>query len=257
MSLLSVHNLAKSYGTHQVLRDVSFTLLPNQRVGLVGDNGSGKTTLARILAGAETPDVGTRMVRRDARVGYLAQVPQLDPTLSAKATALAGLTEWSATRAEFEAVNAELAASGSAAAESLVAKQAELSHRFEHLGGWEQEHRVLSLLEHLTVPNVDAPVGSLSGGEQRRVALAQLLVSEPDLLILDEPTNHLDVENIEVLEDALGEYEGTVLIVSHDRAFLREVATRVWWFDGTQLRDFDGPFHEWEATVDRSRLAAR
>jgi ATP-binding cassette subfamily F protein 3 len=98
-------------------------------------------------------------------------------------------------------------------------------------------------------------IGTLSGGERARVALALMTLARANLLILDEPTNHLDVENIEVLEDALDEYEGSVLLVSHDRAFLREVATRVWWFDGTQVRDFDGPFVEWEE--DRARQAAR
>jgi ATP-binding cassette subfamily F protein 3 len=98
-------------------------------------------------------------------------------------------------------------------------------------------------------------IGSLSGGERARVALALMTLSRANLLILDEPTNHLDVENIEALEDALDEYEGSVLLVSHDRAFLREVATRVWWFDGTRLVDFDGPFVEWEA--ERARCAAR
>ena len=97
-------------------------------------------------------------------------------------------------------------------------------------------------------------VGTLSGGERARMALALMTLSRANLLVLDEPTNHLDVENIEVLEDALDEYEGTVLLVSHDRAFLREVATRVWSFDGTRLTDFDGPFVEWEE--DRARRAA-
>jgi ATP-binding cassette subfamily F protein 3 len=98
-------------------------------------------------------------------------------------------------------------------------------------------------------------IGSLSGGERARVALALITLSRANLLVLDEPTNHLDVENIEVLEDALDEYEGSVLLVSHDRAFLREVATRVWAFDGTHLTDFDGPFIEWEA--DRAQRAAK
>jgi len=102
---------------------------------------------------------------------------------------------------------------------------------------------------------VQREIGSLSGGERARVALALITLSKANLLILDELTNHLDVENIEVLEDALDDYEGTVLLVSHDRAFLREVATRVWWFDGTRLVDFDGPFAEWEE--DRARKAAQ
>jgi len=98
-------------------------------------------------------------------------------------------------------------------------------------------------------------IRSLSGGERARMALAIMTLSHANLLLLDEPTNHLDVENIEVLEDALDEYDGTVLLVSHDRAFLREVATRVWSFEGTRLVDFDGPFIEWEA--DRARRASR
>jgi len=97
-------------------------------------------------------------------------------------------------------------------------------------------------------------IGTLSGGERARMAMALITLSHANLLVLDEPTNHLDVENIEALEDALAEYEGTVLLVSHDRAFLREVATRVWWFDGTRLRDYDGPFVEWEA--DRAARVA-
>jgi ATP-binding cassette subfamily F protein 3 len=99
-------------------------------------------------------------------------------------------------------------------------------------------------------------VGTLSGGERARVALALISLTRANLLVLDEPTNHLDVENIEVLEDALDDYEGTVLLVSHDRAFLREVATRVWWFDGTRLVDFDGPFTEWEAENARRASAS-
>ena len=105
---------------------------------------------------------------------------------------------------------------------------------------------------------VQREIGTLSGGERARVALALMTLKRANLLILDEPTNHLDVENIEALEDALEEFEGSVLLVSHDRAFLREVATRVWSFDGTRLRDFDGPFVEWEQNrEDRARRAAR
>jgi len=99
-------------------------------------------------------------------------------------------------------------------------------------------------------------IGTLSGGERARMALALITLSRANLLVLDEPTNHLDVENIEVLEDALDEYDGTVLLVSHDRAFLREVATRVWSFDGTRLTDFDGPFIEWEEDRARRAVAA-
>ena len=258
MSLLSVHNLSKSYGTHQVLSDVTFTLVPDQRVGLVGDNGSGKTTLARILAGVEAPDTGTRMVRRDARVGYLAQVPNLDPTKTALETALLGLAAWSETRREFEALNAQLGGLPSPPAE-LVKRQAELAHQFEHLGGWEQEHRVHSLLEHLRVPSVQALVGSLSGGEQRRVALAQLLVSEPDLLILDEPTNHLDTETIEWLENYLSrDFKRALLLVTHDRYFLDRIVDRTIELSHGVARSYDGGWTEYlTAKAEREAIEER
>jgi ATP-binding cassette subfamily F protein uup len=263
MSLLSVHNLSKGYGTHQVLNDVSLTLLPDQKVGLVGDNGSGKSTLARILAGVEVADTGTRMLRRDARVGYLAQVPALDPNKYALEIALEGLSAWSETRREFEAVNAQLAAFGDGAngqsSAELLRRQAELANHFEHLGGWEQEHRVHSLLEHLSVPNVHAPVGSLSGGEQRRVALAQLLVSEPDLLILDEPTNHLDTETIEWLENYLSrDFKRALLLVTHDRYFLDRIVTRTIELSHGVARSYDGGWADYlTAKAERQALEER
>ncbi len=259
MSLLSVHNLSKSYGTHQVLQDVSLTLLPDQKVGLVGDNGSGKTTLARILAGIETSDTGTRMLRRDGRVGYLAQVPALDPTKTALEIALEGLAAWSETRREFEALNAQLGSLGGEAPAHLVQRQAELAHQFEHLGGWEQEHRVHSLLEHLSVPNVQARVSSLSGGEQRRVALAQLLVSEPDLLVLDEPTNHLDTETIEWLENYLSrDYKRALLLVTHDRYFLDRIVTRTIELSHGVARNYEGGWTEYLiAKAEREALEER
>lgn len=263
MSLLSVHNLSKGYGTHQVLNDVSLTLLPDQKVGLVGDNGSGKSTLARILAGVEVADTGTRMLRRDARVGYLAQVPALDPNKSALEIALEGLAAWSETRRDFEAVNAQLAApdreTKSESSSALLRRQAELANQFEHLGGWEQEHRVHSLLEHLSVPNVHAPVSSLSGGEQRRVALAQLLVSEPDLLILDEPTNHLDTETIEWLENYLSrDFKRALLLVTHDRYFLDRIVTRTIELSHGTARSYDGGWAEYlTAKAERQALEER
>src|SRR5690606_25571117 len=136
MSLLSVHNLSKGYGTHQVLKDVSLTLVATERVGLVGDNGSGKTTLARILADVESPDSGKRMVQRDARVGYLPQVPDLDPTRTVLETALLGLEAWSRTRAAYEQVTSEITAHSAPVPASLLEQQAELASHFEHLGGW-------------------------------------------------------------------------------------------------------------------------
>ena len=132
-------------------------------------------------------------------------------------------------------------------------RQAEVQERLDQLDAWTIDNQLEMAMEALRCPPADQPLDQVSGGERRRVALTRLLLQKPDVLLLDEPTNHLDVENIEVLEDALDEFDGTVLLVSHDRAFLRQVATRVWWFNGTRLMDFDGPFDEWEA--DRARRA--
>lgn len=259
MSLLSAHNLTKAYGTRQILKDVTLTLLADQRVGLVGDNGSGKTTLARILAGVETADTGVRMLRREARVGYLAQVPTFDPKLSALQTAMLGLEEWSKTRSEFEHVNQQLAGASTPAPTALLNRQAELGSRFEQLGGWEQEHRVHTLLEHLSVPDVHAAMTTLSGGEQRRVALAQLLVSEPDLLILDEPTNHLDTETIEWLEQYLcKDFKRALLLITHDRYFLDRIVTRTIELSGGTAVSYDGGWSEYlSAKAERELLEER
>lgn len=256
MSLLSAHHLSKAYGTHRVLDDVSLTLVASERVGLVGDNGSGKTTLARILAGVEAADSGQRMLQRDTRVGYLPQVPLLEPNLTALDTALLGLEAWGRTRRAYEEVTAEIAVHPSP---SLLERQAELANQFEHLGGWEQEHKARALLQHLCVPDVDSRVGSLSGGEQRRVSLAQLLVSEPDLLILDEPTNHLDTDTIEWLEQYLSrEYGRALLLITHDRYFLDRVVTRTVELAAGVAQSFNGGWTEYLLNkADREALQQR
>jgi ATP-binding cassette subfamily F protein uup len=200
--LLSAHDLHKSFGARPVLNDVSVTIGSTERVGLVGDNGSGKSTLAKVLAGVEAPDRGEVMRQRGARIAFLDQVPVFDPERSAFDTVAEGQPQWQATKREYDAVAQKLAQTEDAAAkEQLLQRQAELGVKLEHLGGWDQEHKIKNLLEHLSVPDPYAPMRQLSGGEQRRVALAQQLLAAPDLLILDEPTNHLDTETIDWLEE--------------------------------------------------------
>ena len=187
----------------------------NDFVALVGPNGAGKSSFISTMLGDRTPASG------EAKVGS------------------------SITPAYFRQDLADLALRMSLS--DAIQAQRPLWNRGNvqnHLGAF-----------GFTGDEVFREIGTLSGGERARVALALITLTGANLLVLDEPTNHLDVENIEVLEDALDEYEGTVLLVSHDRAFLREVATRVWWFDGTRLVDFDGPFTEWEADRKRPRPA--
>jgi ATP-binding cassette subfamily F protein uup len=199
-------------------------------VGLVGRNGSGKSTLARIIAGLEEPDDGEVTRRQGLRVEVLEQEPHFEPGHSAVQAVLGGLREWSEATGEHERVTVAIEAAAAAAPEALdalVIQQAELASRVEDLGGWEKRHEAVSMLGHLGVHDPQARVETMSGGEQRRVALARCLAAAPELLILDEPTNHLDVETIEWLERWLMDrFRGAVVLVTHDRALLDAVVTR-------------------------------
>ncbi len=195
--------------------DFTATLRRNDFVALVGPNGAGKSSFISTMLGDREPASGSTKVGSSITPAYFRQ----------------DLSDLPLNMAMFDAIQA----------------QRPLWNRGQvqnHLGAF-----------GFSGEEVFREIRTLSGGERARMALALMTLSGANLLVLDEPTNHLDVENIEVLEDALDEYEGTVLIVSHDRAFLRQVATRVWWFNGTRLMDFDGPFEEWEA--DQARRAAK
>jgi ATP-binding cassette subfamily F protein 3 len=195
--------------------DFTAVLRRNDFVALVGPNGAGKSSFISTMLGDRQPVGGSAKVGSSITPAYFRQ----------------DLSDLPLNMAMFDAIQA----------------QRPLWNRGQvqnHLGAF-----------GFSGEEVFREIRTLSGGERARMALALMTLSGANLLVLDEPTNHLDVENIEVLEDALDEYEGTVLIVSHDRAFLRQVATRVWWFNGTRLMDFDGPFEEWEA--DQARRAAK
>ena len=200
-----------------LVEDFTAVLRRNDFVALVGPNGAGKSSFIASIMGDRPPAGGQARVGSSITPAYFRQ----------------DLSDLPLNLSMFDAIQAQrpLWSRGSVQ---------------NHLGAF-----------GFSGEEVFREIRTLSGGERARMAMALMTLSGANLLVLDEPTNHLDVENIEVLEDALEEYEGTVLIVSHDRAFLREVATRVWWFDGAQLKDFDGPFAEWEETVERKRLLAR
>jgi ATP-binding cassette subfamily F protein uup len=258
LSIVAAHSLQKSYGNHVVLRKADLIIEPSERVGVVGLNGAGKSTLGKLLAGVETPDGGDIARRRGARIEYLEQVPSFDGSLSAEQIVMQGLTAWNAAVAKHARASSALAAE-SADHERLLQEQADAAEEVERLGGWDQLHRIHAVLGHLGVARHDVPVESFSGGEQRRVALARLLISRPDLAILDEPTNHLDAETVEWLEQHLiEEFPGAVLLITHDRYLLDNVAQRTVEVEGGEAYSYDGGYERYlEQKAERQAHAAR
>jgi ABC transport system ATP-binding/permease protein len=206
-TILDVRGLRKSYGARVLLDGVDLHLAEGEKVGVIGRNGSGKSTLFRILAGLEGHDEGTIALRRDIRVGFLPQDPEMDPGARARDVASEGLPEG--------------------------------------LDEWEKGHRVEAVLSRLDVEDPDRPVGEMSGGERRRVALARTLLEEPDLLLLDEPTNHLDADTVLWLEETLFDFSGAALIVTHDRYFLDRVVDRMLEVTPRALTSYDGGYTDY------------
>ncbi|MBX3269656.1 MAG: ABC-F family ATP-binding cassette domain-containing protein [Sandaracinaceae bacterium] len=257
MPILDAQAISRSYGARKVLDSVSLTLELGERVGLVGANGSGKSTLGRILAGAEDPDAGQLVLRRGARVGYLAQEPRFEGDPTALEAALAGLREWSAAVAAHEAASERLARG--VEVERALEAQAEAAATIERFGGWDLSHRAGAMLSRLGIEDATRRVGAMSGGERRRVDLACVLVARPDLAILDEPTNHLDVDTIEWLEGHLAtEQPGALLLITHDRFFLDRVVQRTAELEAGRLTIYEGGYEAYlVARMEREAHAAR
>jgi ATP-binding cassette subfamily F protein uup len=250
MSLIQLTQVSKSYDFKPVLKGVDLTLNEGERVGLLGCNGAGKTTLLRILAGLEPPDAGERAAKKDLKLGYLEQAPPLDAASTVREAVQGGLTGRAEVLAALEQLHAQFEQHdlGEAKLESLMRRQSELETRLDALGGHDVDHRVDELVRHLGLRDAEAPCGVLSGGERRRVALARLLIAEPDLLLLDEPTNHLDALVIDWLEDLLIESRVPLLLVTHDRYFLDRVVDRIVELEHGRLTSCDGnyTFYLWQ-----------
>ena len=224
LRVIQVEGVGKAYGGQTVLRELSWRISGRERIGLVGPNGAGKTTLCRVLAGHEEPDTGQVTRDRTTTVGYLAQEVGATHGGTVLGEALAGFADVWAVEREMEDVVAALAASPD---ERLTARYGDLQHRFEALGGYRLETEAKAILGGLGFREADftRPLAELSGGWRMRVELAGLLLVRPDLLLLDEPTNHLDLPSLAWLEGFLAEYDGAVVVVSHDRDFLNRMVT--------------------------------
>ncbi len=242
MSLITAAQLAKSYGPDDIFAGLEVALPHDARVGLVGPNGAGKTTLLRLLAGLEEPSRGTVQRARGLRLGYLPQ----EAALYAEGTLWEEmLTAFDSLRArEAELARLEAAMADPQQYEAVMERYGPLQHQFELDGGYEYETRIRQVLGGLNFepPDYDKPVAILSGGQKTRALLARLLLESPDLLILDEPTNHLDLHAVEWLETWLNDWDGAVLIVSHDRYFLDQVVGTVWELEFGRLEEYRGNY---------------
>ncbi|MDC0767081.1 ribosomal protection-like ABC-F family protein [Streptomyces sp. HD] len=222
---LSVKGVTKSYGTRLVLDQVSFTVRPGEKAAVIGENGSGKSTLLRLLAAAEVPDAGQLIVGFPGGTGHLAQTLDLDPDRTVQDTVDLALAELRAMERRLRTAEERL---GEASEEELAA-YGELLLAYEERGGYEADARVAAAMHGLGLAGItrDRPLGTLSGGEQSRLALACVLAAAPELLLLDEPTNHLDAAAVRWLEERLRAHRGTVVAVTHDRGFLERIATTI------------------------------
>jgi ATP-binding cassette subfamily F protein uup len=251
MTLLNVRDLTKHYGPRVLFERINFVINEGEKVGLIGPNGCGKTTLFHILAGHEPADEGDIALRRGATVGYLPQDPPFEDGVTSRQAVAEALTPARDALAAFDDVSRALTeATDPKRQATLLDEQARLLALVERLDAWSWEHRVEDNLTRLGLPVecFDRSVSSLSGGQRRRVALARVLLQQPDLLILDEPTNHLDTDTIELLEDRLCEYPGALLLVTHDRYFLENVVDRILEVDPEGLLSHPGSY---EAFMER------
>ena len=221
--IYQLQDLKKFYDQREVLKGITIAFLEGANIGLIGPNGAGKSTLLRILAGEDTEIEGTARPIQGLSIGYLQQEPPLDESKTVGENIDLGVAPLRALEARYYEVMNIMGEAEGEEAEKLSAEYDELQIAMDTKGIWDLDSRLEQAAQALQVPPFDSPVTNLSGGERRRVALCKLLLEHPDLLLLDEPTNHLDSESIAWLETHLSEYEGTVILITHDRYFLDNV----------------------------------
>ncbi|MFT8321031.1 MAG: ABC-F family ATP-binding cassette domain-containing protein [Bacillus sp. (in: firmicutes)] len=242
MKSISIENLTKTYGEKELFQNISFAISEKERVGLIGINGTGKSSLLKIVAGIDLPDEGEIIAPKEYRIAYSSQSPEVNSEL----TVLDHVYESDApvllVIREYEALLLQL--NNDPENVSLHEKLFDVQKKMDALNGWDIHTDTKTILTKLGIENFDKKVGELSGGQKKRVALAQVLIQNPDLLILDEPTNHLDFEAVKWLEDYLSRFNGALLLVTHDRYFLDAVTNRMFELDGGNLYSYKGNYSE-------------
>ncbi|MCY9657405.1 ABC-F family ATP-binding cassette domain-containing protein [Paenibacillus chondroitinus] len=240
MNILSAVNITKTYGDKVLFDDITFTVNEKQRIGLIGVNGTGKSTLLKLLAGLETADRGKLVHANHFRVEYLPQNPEFDPNSTVLEQVFHGDTPLMKTLRDYELALAELELDPSS--EKKQARLFTAQSRMDEQGAWEASTLAKTVLMKLGISEFDKPVGLLSGGQRKRVAMARVLIQPADLLILDEPTNHIDNETAIWLEEFLGKWRGALLLVTHDRYFLERVTNRILELDRGKIYSYEGNY---------------
>ena len=232
-NLLQVENLTKSFGVNSLFDDINFTINEGDKVGLIAKNGTGKSTLLSIIAGDDTPDDGKLIFKNDVTIGYLKQLPQFEPHLSVMDTCLIGDDDQSKAIRQYE--NALIDGNNEEMTKAIQA--------MDFASAWDYEERFKQILSQLKIDNFKQRISELSGGQIKRVALAKILISNPQFLILDEPTNHLDIDMIEWLEAYLSRSRMTILMVTHDRYFLDKICSKILELDQKSIYGYDGNYN--------------
>lgn len=253
--ILSATGICKSYIEHHVLRDIKFHINEGDKIGLIGPNGSGKTTLLNILAKEDETDSGDIFYGKDLKIGYLVQHPNFDETLSLYETCLSVFEPLIKMELELKELEKRIA-NDSSEDKSIDGLMEEYGHQldlFQRLGGYEYPSRVRGMLIGLGFFEMDftRSVAEFSGGQKSRILLARLLLQEPDLLLLDEPTNHLDLEAVKFLETYLSDYRGSILLISHDRYFIKKICNRIFHLENTKLSVYDMTYDKYRVRREK------
>ncbi|NJK61998.1 MAG: ABC-F family ATP-binding cassette domain-containing protein, partial [Synechococcaceae cyanobacterium SM2_3_1] len=241
MALLTLQSVKKDFGIKEILRDASFSLSEGEKVGLIGTNGSGKSTLLKMIAGLEPFDSGDLWINPKAKIIYLPQQPDVDEEKTVLEQVFADSTEQMTLIREYEQVSTHLA-QGQRNESQLLSRLSSLTEQMDRTGAWDLETQARIVLTQLGIADVEARVGTLSGGYRKRIALATALLSTPDVLLMDEPTNHLDAASVEWLQTYLQRFQGALLLITHDRYFLDQVTNRILEIDRGDLYSYSGNY---------------
>ena len=245
--IFSMYKMSKVYpGGKQVLKDISLSFLPGAKIGVLGGNGAGKSTLLKIMAGIDNEFNGDAKLADGIKVGYLAQEPELDNNLNVYENVMEGMSEAKSLVDEFNLISLKFSEDlTDEEMNETIIKQGELQEKIDNMDAWDLDRKAEIAMDALSLPPGEAKIENLSGGEKRRVALAKLLLSNPDFLLLDEPTNHLDALSVSWLQRFLHDFPGTVITITHDRYFLDEVAGWILELDRGEGIPYKGNYSQW------------